>query len=472
MSKPNSNLYDVVIIGAGIGGLVCGCYLAKAGMKVLIAEQHSKPGGYCTSFKRRGFSFDAAAHSFGSYRKNGNMFRIINELGLKIKIEKYDPSDIIVTPDYRISLWGETAKTIRGLQNIFPHQSQEIESFFHFLTNSQPLDLIMLRKQTLRDLLDRYFVDDQLKSILSFPILGNGGLPPSLISAFTAIKIYTEFLLDGGYYPDESMQSLPDALANKFKMLGGDLCLSSSVRKIEVKDNSVTGVMLGKNVFIPSRYVVSNCDAKQTYLKLLGKRVVKKEFLNRLNTMVESLSVFVAYLGIDRHFDALPKPGVNYWVMSHYNIEQMYLSFKKGNLNKFDGYMVRLSPNKKSLQAFINAPYKNQRYWIKNKYMLLEEFMKKIEQLIPGLSKHISYEDAATPYTMFRYTLNYHGAAYGWASMLSQIAEPEFKKPSFIQGLFLVGHWSSHAQGIPGVAHLGLDMAKSILRRDKYVANG
>ena len=57
------NKYDVIIIGAGIGGLTCGCYLAKAGLKVLIIEQHNKPGGYCTSFERKG------------YRK-GNEFRI------------------------------------------------------------------------------------------------------------------------------------------------------------------------------------------------------------------------------------------------------------------------------------------------------------------------------------------------------------------------------------------------------------
>lgn len=63
MPNLGPDAYDAVIIGAGIGGLVCGCYLAKAGMKVLIAEHHHKPGGYCTSFKRRGFTFDAAAHS-------------------------------------------------------------------------------------------------------------------------------------------------------------------------------------------------------------------------------------------------------------------------------------------------------------------------------------------------------------------------------------------------------------------------
>lgn len=68
----NKDMYDAIIIGAGISGLVCGCYIAKAGMKVLIAEQHYKPWGYCTSFKRQGFTFDVAPpHSFESYRGVG-----------------------------------------------------------------------------------------------------------------------------------------------------------------------------------------------------------------------------------------------------------------------------------------------------------------------------------------------------------------------------------------------------------------
>lgn len=53
MLKAHKDIYDAVIIGAGISGLVCGCYLAKAGMKVLIAEQHFKPGGIVLLSKER-----------------------------------------------------------------------------------------------------------------------------------------------------------------------------------------------------------------------------------------------------------------------------------------------------------------------------------------------------------------------------------------------------------------------------------
>ena len=54
---------DVVVIGAGIGGLVCANYLAKAGASVVLVEKHYVPGGYCSSFRRGPYYFDAAAHS-------------------------------------------------------------------------------------------------------------------------------------------------------------------------------------------------------------------------------------------------------------------------------------------------------------------------------------------------------------------------------------------------------------------------
>jgi phytoene dehydrogenase-like protein len=53
---------SIVIIGAGIAGLSSAAYLARAGKKVAVCEQHSRPGGYWTSFNRRGLVFDVTPH--------------------------------------------------------------------------------------------------------------------------------------------------------------------------------------------------------------------------------------------------------------------------------------------------------------------------------------------------------------------------------------------------------------------------
>ncbi len=67
------NQYDAIIIGAGLGGLTAGCFLAKNNAKVLVIEQNSKAGGFAVSFKRKGFVFDASLHNMGSFYENNSL---------------------------------------------------------------------------------------------------------------------------------------------------------------------------------------------------------------------------------------------------------------------------------------------------------------------------------------------------------------------------------------------------------------
>src|SRR5574341_232646 len=438
MTQSKNDTYDAVIIGAGMSGLVCGCYLAKAGMKVLIVEQHHKPGGYCTSFRRQGFTFDAAAHSFGGYRKDGIVRKVFNDLGIdkKVNITRYDPSDIIITPDYKVSFWSNIDKTIKGLQDSFPDERDNIEAFFSLLNNPDPMHSARLRSWSFKNLLDKYFVSRELKAILSFPLFGNGGLPPSLMSAFTGLQIFSEFLIDGGYYPEGGMQALPDALADRFKELGGELRLSTLVNKITIDDDKVSGILSETGEYTRAKYVISNCDALQTFQHLLGENVVGHDMLSKIKNMTPSLSMFILYLGLNGTFEKLPIGGTNTWFMPHYNLDEIHESVNKGDLKYI--VMVRVSPDYKSVLAFANTSFKNKNYWNANKEKLIASVIEKAEQYyIPELSKHILYKDAATPSTLYRYTLNYEGAAYGWASLPSQCAISGIKKPSFVENLFL-----------------------------------
>jgi phytoene dehydrogenase-like protein len=468
MVKPPADSYDAVIIGAGISGLVCGCYLARSGLKVVVAEQHHKPGGYCTTFKRRGFTFDAAAHSFGGY-KYGPLGKVFRDLGIdkKLHIRRFEPTDVVVTNDFRVSFGSDVEKTIQGFQAVFPEERNSIARFFSFLFMPDPNSFSRIRSWTFGKLLDKYFTNEKLKAVLSFPLFGNGGLPPSMMSAFIGSKIFKEYLLDGGYYPEGNMQTLADTLAETFREFGGELRLSSRAREIRVKEGNVSGVTINKADFIPARYVISNCDARQTFYTLLGRRLVREDIVQRIDDMIPSLSIFILYLGVDNACGFLP-PGINMWVLRDYDVEKAYVAAKKADIDAIHNYMVRLSPDQKTILAFLNVGFKSKAYWDIHKKEIMDLFIAKLERdITPGLSKHIVYSEAATPSTLHRYTSNYKGAAYGWACTPSQLADPELRKPSFIQGLYLTGHWTTQGLGIPGVVYVGYDTARLILRKER-----
>ena len=472
--RTDKDNYDAVIIGAGIGGLVCGCYLAKAGLKVLIAEQHFKPGGYCSSFTRGGFTFDAAAHSFGAYRENGIVRRVFNDLDVaeRLTVVRADPSDVVITRDCKVSFWSDHEKTVRDFQYAFPAEHNNIANFFCFMRNPELSFFARSRQRTFMDLLASFFKDERLKAIIALPVYGNSGTSPLAMSAVMGSQVFTEFLLDGGYYPGYHVQSLPDTLSQVFLELEGTLLLSSPVKKIRIDDGHVKGIVLNSGDVITSRYVISNCDAKKTFFEMIGTQLLPEDFSRTLESMTPSLSAFILYLGIDHSFDGLLEPGTNFWFLSHYNFDHLHAISELGILKNTVGYLMHVSYDRKTLTAFINVPYMNVRFWDKYKKIMTSAFIEKMEaDAIPDLSNHVVYADAATPVTLRRYTMNHDGATFGWAITPSQVGLPYMRKPSFLRGLYLTGHWVTRGLGISGVTHVAYDTARMILRKEKRFNN-
>jgi len=188
--------------------------------------------------------------------------------------------------------------------------------------------------------------------------------------------------------------------------------------------------------------------------------------MSALNKMQPSVSTLILYIGIDDAFNGLPHPGTNVWYLPYYDLDNIY---NQGQLCNFaaTGFMLRVSPDKKTIVAFTGAPFRTADFWRQNKQVIAKNFLNRIAERIPELKNHIVYFDAATPATLYRYTLNDSGAAFGWAKTPSQTFESIYNRTTPIPGLYLTGHWTSIAFGLPGTCYTGYDTAQRILRKEK-----
>src|SRR5437867_10705946 len=94
------NSYDAVVIGAGIGGLICANLLARNGLRVLLVEQHYMAGGYCSTFRRKGFTFDAATHFYPLLGIPATITgKLLSDLGIAAGWIKMEPVDTFHFPD-------------------------------------------------------------------------------------------------------------------------------------------------------------------------------------------------------------------------------------------------------------------------------------------------------------------------------------------------------------------------------------
>src|SRR5439155_11739859 len=136
--------YDAVIIGGGIGGLICANLLARSGMRVLLVEQHYMLGGYCSTFKRKGYVFDAATHFYPLLGNSATLTgKLLADLGVNTSWIKMDPVDQFHFPDHtKFSVPANFDTYIARLKQEFPDEAGNIDPFFSVVQRVYLLGLL------------------------------------------------------------------------------------------------------------------------------------------------------------------------------------------------------------------------------------------------------------------------------------------------------------------------------------------
>jgi phytoene dehydrogenase-like protein len=228
--------YDVIIIGGGIAGLTAGALLARRGLRrVLLLEQGASTGGYVTSFKREGFTFDATGAFLGGCEQGGEFHRILAKAGalpylrfLRIEMARNIYPDFILD----LRLRGGFEEYIREVRELFPEEQGGLRDYFALIgkigaeisrfeeitwwqTIFFPFyfrNLIRYERASLGPILDRYFHGDKIKQVLAtLP----AHLPASRLSFLFTATLINKVLAQGVWYPQGGMGAISRALECK-----------------------------------------------------------------------------------------------------------------------------------------------------------------------------------------------------------------------------------------------------------------
>lgn len=284
--------YDVIVIGGGLGGLTAGAKLAKEGKKVLLIEQHTVPGGYATTFRRKDFLVEAGLHEMDGLDPDDAKLPILKELGV------FEHLDFVEVPEfYRFKssrtdlvIPANTDEAIKVLVEAFPDEKKGIETFFRIIhaisreIRQLPLNqwkmklmmpifpllyphlavaaskaaavlfplfallhpnLLFGRYDTVGNFVDGIIRNEELKLVLlaNFPYYHDDPYALSLIYFSVAQSSYYR---GGGHFIKGGSQKLSDYLAQYITTHGGELLLGRLVTRILTENGKAVGVVYRK----------------------------------------------------------------------------------------------------------------------------------------------------------------------------------------------------------------------------------
>ena len=498
--------YDVIIIGSGAGGLTAAVALAQAGKKVLVLEQHDRPGGWTHSFTLEGYRFSPGVHYIGDLQEGGGLRRIYDGLGVSqdLSFVELNPNgyDHIVVGDKQINFPKGKENLIAELKRHFPQEAQGIDGYFNDLLGminglrnignlSSPLqaargagNVLKWMRATGADLINTHITDPVLRGVLAGQS-GDHGLPPSQVSAFMHAGI-THHYLGGGYYPLGGAFTIPRAFVRALKRAGGEIRLKSRVKRIMLEGRKVIGVEMESGEEILADVVISNADPEVIFGKLIGRERLSARLKRKIDSVRYSTSCLSLFFATDMDLRGAGLDSGNMWYYDHPDVDKIYTEGLTDAALKDEtmpGMFLTVTtlkdPSKMhsghhTCESFAFVGYDAFEKWAHTKYGsrpadyeamkedLAWRMVRGLEKRIPGLSKHIVYYSLGTPLTNEHYLNATRGNLYGTDKLPSQVGPLGFTPRTEFDGLYLCGA-STMSHGVAGVTASGIDAAKAVL---------
>ncbi len=474
----NNNCFDVVIIGSGLGGFLCGLILSKAGYSVCIVEKHNQPGGNTQTFKRKSCTFSTGMHYAGSLEDGqllNKVFKYLNILD-KIKLKKLNEKcfeKIFIENDqYCYPMGFENFKN--SLINYFPSEKQAIIKYTEKLkTIWDNVDILNLRPVKASDFMNFGHINEnayhyieslsknkKLKALLAATnglYAGDKNKTPMYIHG-----IINAFFINSAWKIDEGKAGLTSALKSQFENFGGTILTKKEVSRIVCNEKKATAVTTTDGDTIYGNHFISNIHPYNT-VKIADKNLLRKVYIKRLENLENSISCFGLYIVLKKN------------ALKHINSNIYYSSTTDvWGVNSYDpknwpkGFICYTTPDQnndkyaESATAITYMKYDEVKKWedtyIGNrgddyksfKNQKASKFIDAIEKVIPGIKNCIDEFYTSSPLTYRDYTGTPDGSMYGVVKDCNNPITTFLSHNTKIPNLYLTGQ-NLNLHGILGV---------------------
>lgn len=473
-----NNKYDIVIVGAGLGGLLTGNILSREGFHVCIIEKNNKIGGSIQSFVKNKTIFNTGLN----YTESLGDGQILNRYFKYFKIfDKLNFKQLDINHFNKISFSNDEIEYpfaqghenfIEILSSYFPNSKNNLKKYIDTLGNickSFPLYTLdpsinyninnKLLQANTYDFLKTVHSNHKLQQIL-------GGMNPLYGAVTSKTPLYVHALINYSFINSawrlvDGSSQLINELAKIIKQNGGTILTSSKVESIEIQKGEVTNVKLENGEKIFAKRIISNLHPSAT-LKMLPEIFKKKTYVKRINSLENSIGMFTIYMVM--HDESFPYLNFNH---HHYLNENTWTAeYKKESWPEhYFLYTPATSKSDKWANGVIAMTYmryeevkqwentfieKRGKDYLNFKRQKAEKLIDFIEQKFPNIRKSIKCYYTSTPLSYRDYTGTPNGSSYGIIKNYNNLLETIIRPKSRIPNLYFTGQ-NLNLHGILGV---------------------
>ena len=497
---------DVVVVGAGLGGLTAAALLAKRGLDVLVLERNDRPGGSCGAFRRREWTLDlGAAMLFGFGERGYNPHRfVMDELEEELEVYRHEAMYRLWYGEEPVVFWPEPERFLAELGRLFPSSIGQVEALYrdleklyetvvsassvflspsetpsrelarglaaHPLRQARLLSLLgrsarsLLRRRVRDEAVVRFF--DKLTSTYAYTTIDE---TPALLAA----TMFVENHVGGTYYPAGSPLMLAGKLEKALEKRSGSIRYGATVSRILVEGGGrgarAAGVELESGERIAAREVIFGGTVWNLYERLLPRELVPPAALEKVHGLERSFPSSVLYGAVEA--SALPPDAfpVEMLIGNTERIDSsdvtLYLSSLEDPSLAPPGThsFMLIGPSAGDWPSPFGPGYRSEAY-LRAKDAEAERMIGLVERRFPAFRDGLVFSELGTPSTIERYLLKNRGAVAGPKQSMGQELMNRQRAATFLPGLYMCGESTVMGTGTPAVTISGISAADLVLR--------